>query len=210
LSQVGESFREPGDGVCIGGRDPEEPNLTTALTMAKFELAKSKKEAKKVNKSQSLDYFVAKDREDVSVYEEYDIAGASGNDEIIVGGTSDGNAGRYDAEGGTGVVIYGTSGDDEITGYGSDDEKRAGVLGGIRAHNVKRGDQRVGSVSAKRTRRFEKMSLDPVGWFTKDDALAVQKGLESQLGSVDPSDLPFAEVKSPLFATGTESLPSIF
>lgn len=174
--------------------------------MANFQIGNS---TKKSNKTQSFINRQPKDRSGSSdlelavysepdsiivggnpgLYSDYDISGASGNDEIIVGGNVDHNAGSYDASGGTDVVIHGTGGNDEITGYGASEEKRVDGLGALRP---------------------DKLSEEAVEWFTKEDVLAATHSLQSQLSASDPAQLPFADLNAPLFATGSESLPSLF
>jgi hypothetical protein len=134
--------------------------------MANFQIGNS---TKKSNKTQSFINRQPKDRSGSSdlelavysepdsiivggnpgLYSDYDISGASGNDEIIVGGNVDHNAGSYDASGGTDVVIHGTGGNDEITGYGASEEKRVDGLGAGRAPLFNKGSKRGVSLGKK-------------------------------------------------------------
>lgn len=195
--------------------------------MANFQIGNS---TKKSNKTQSFINRQPKDRSGSSdlelavysepdsiivggnpgLYSDYDISGASGNDEIIVGGNVDHNAGSYDASGGTDVVIHGTGGNDEITGYGASEEKRVDGLGAGRAPLFNKGSKRGVSLGKKGALRPDKLGEEAVEWFTKEDVLAATHSLQSQLSASDPAQLSFADLNAPLFATGSESLPSLF
>lgn len=59
---------------------------------------------------------------------------------------------------------------------------------------------------AEKIQRIDHWNFDAVNWFSKEDALAALKGLESQLISLDDAGLNMNPFKSPLFGSNTNVL----
>ena len=185
--------------------------------MAKSEFSKS---AKKASKFQSIEALAPKkgegDGNDVDVIDSNESGGEQASGLINVGDGNDvvvidsNDSGGEQASGGS-DEITGQAGTDRLpSDSGSDegfDQPSQGKGGLLNPDLITNG----GSVGAvEMSDRIDYWNFDAVNWFAKGDALAVEKDLQSQLGSMDPSDLLFPELKFPLFAAGTESLTSMF
>ena len=94
---------------------------------------------------------------------------------------------------------------DQITGESADgSEGKGSVLGkdAITAGGRFR--------MVEQVRRIDDWNADAVNWFSKDDALAALKGLESQLISVTTAELKPDPFQSPLFSLVSEAPATLF